>query len=128
INGTPVLTNFDIVAVAGAPLKALDESFPVAVTNGAIAIQFTTGTANWPKVSAIEIQTSAPAATPTLSLPGGTYLGTQTVSISDTTPGATIFYTIDGSAPANSVGGSTQQYGSALTVMSTETTNDGEAA
>ena len=55
INGTPVLTNFDIVAVAGAPLKALDESFPVAVTNGTIAIQFTTGTANWPKVSAIKI-------------------------------------------------------------------------
>jgi hypothetical protein len=43
------------VAVAGAPLKALDESFPVAVTNGTINIQFSPGTANWPKVSAIKI-------------------------------------------------------------------------
>jgi hypothetical protein len=55
INGTPVLTNFDIVATAGAPLKALDLSFPVTATNGAVNIQFITGTADLPKVSAVEI-------------------------------------------------------------------------
>jgi hypothetical protein len=123
INGTLVLTNFDIIAAAGAPLTALDKSFPVTVTNGTITVQFITGSSNWPKVSAVEIQSSAPAATPAFSLPGGTYLGTQTVSISDTTPGSTIFYTLDGSVPATSVGGSTQQYGSAITVSSTETIN-----
>jgi Malectin domain/Chitobiase/beta-hexosaminidase C-terminal domain/Fn3 associated len=208
INSTPVLTNFDIIVAAGAPLTALDKSFPVTVTNGTITVQFTTGSANWPKVSAVEIQgagvgvqinpttvnlsasqtqqftptvtgatntnviwslspsvgtlsnaglytapssitsnqavnvtatsvadtsksatatvnlqTSVPAAMPTFSLPGGTYLGAQTVSISDTTPGSTIFYTLDGSVPATSVGGSTQQYSSALTVSSTETIN-----
>jgi N-acetylneuraminic acid mutarotase len=37
-----------------------------------------------------------PAATPTFSVPGGTYSSPQTVKISDTTPGATILYTTDG--------------------------------
>ncbi len=60
-------------------------------------------------------------ATPTFSLPGGTYLGTQTVSLSDATSGASIFYTLDGTQPGTAVGGSTQKYSSALTVSSTET-------
>jgi hypothetical protein len=55
INGDQILTNFDIIATAGAPFTALDETFPVSVTNGAINIQFTTGAADLPKVSALEI-------------------------------------------------------------------------
>jgi hypothetical protein len=55
INGSPVLTNFDIVAQAGGPLSAVDKSFPVTVTNGQITVQFTTGAANQPLVSAVEI-------------------------------------------------------------------------
>src|SRR5258708_1576818 len=38
-------------------------------------------------------------ATPTFSLPGGTYVGPQAVTLSDTTSGATIYYTTDGSTP-----------------------------
>ena len=60
-------------------------------------------------------------ATPTFSPAAGTYLGTQTVTLSDTTSGATIFYTLDGSQPGTSAGGSTQQYSGPLTVSSTET-------
>jgi hypothetical protein len=56
INGTQVLTNFDIVAAAGAPLTAIDKTFPVTVSNGTITIQFIPGTVDWPKVSAVEIQ------------------------------------------------------------------------
>lgn len=55
INGTPVLSNFDIVAQAGGALKALDKSFPVSVANGQISIQFTAGAANWPMVNGLEI-------------------------------------------------------------------------
>jgi hypothetical protein len=55
INGTPVLTNFDITAAAGAVLTAIDETFPVTVTNNRITIQFTSGSADLPKVSAIQI-------------------------------------------------------------------------
>ena len=42
------------------------------------------------------------AATPSFSLGSGTYTGTQTVSISCETAGATIYYTLDGSDPTTS--------------------------
>ena len=55
INGSPVLANFDIFAQAGGEFVALDESFPVTVTNGQIDIGFTTGSADWPMVNGIQI-------------------------------------------------------------------------
>jgi len=65
INGTVVLTNFDIVAQAGGALKALDKSFPVTVTNSKITIQFTPGIADQPMVNAIEVLTVNGAPAPT---------------------------------------------------------------
>jgi hypothetical protein len=60
---------------------------------------------------------AAAAATPTFSVPGGTYNAAQTIAISDTTPGAAIYYTTDGSTPtANST-----PYSTPITVSSTET-------
>jgi len=41
----------------------------------------------------------ASAATPTFSVPSGTYTSVQNVAISSATPGATIRYTLDGSTP-----------------------------
>ncbi len=67
--------------------------------------------------------TMSPTATPTFSLTAGTYTGTQTVKLSDATPGSSIFYTLDGSKPGTSVGGSTMLYSSAISVASTETIN-----
>lgn len=55
INGTTVLTNFDIVAAAGAPFTPIDETFPVTVTNGLVTIQFIPGPVDLPKISAIEV-------------------------------------------------------------------------
>jgi hypothetical protein len=54
LNGQQVQTAFDIVAAAGGPNIAVDRSFTVAVTNGAIDIQLV-GVAQNPKISAIEI-------------------------------------------------------------------------
>jgi hypothetical protein len=48
---------------------------------------------------ATAVYTIAPAATPTFSLPAGTYASTQTVTISGATAGATIYYTTTGVAP-----------------------------
>jgi RHS repeat-associated protein len=56
-------------------------------------------------------------ATPTFSPAAGTYGSSQTVTISDSTSGATIYYTTNGSAPTTS----STQYTSAITVNSTET-------
>jgi len=55
INGTPVLTNFDIAATAGAAFTALDKSFGVTVTNGTLTILFTRGSFDLPLVNAIKI-------------------------------------------------------------------------
>jgi regulation of enolase protein 1 (concanavalin A-like superfamily) len=54
INGTPVASNFDIVAQAGGALRAVDRTFPVTVTNGQITILLQKVTSS-PKISAIQI-------------------------------------------------------------------------
>jgi len=55
INGSPVLTNFDIVAAAGGPNIAVDRTIPVSVTGGQITIQFSQGAADYPMVNALQI-------------------------------------------------------------------------
>jgi malectin (di-glucose binding ER protein)/fibronectin type III domain protein len=57
INGTQVLTNFDIIANTGAKNKAIQENFStVANASGQIVIQFTVGAADLPKISGLVIQ------------------------------------------------------------------------
>lgn len=58
-----------------------------------------------------------PAATPTFSPSGGTFGSTQSVAITDTTAGATIYYTTDGTTPTTS----STVYSAAVTVSATET-------
>jgi len=57
------------------------------------------------------------AATPVFSLAAGTYVGTRTVTISDSTTGAVIYYTTDGSAPTTA----SSVYSGGVTVSATET-------
>ena len=58
-----------------------------------------------------------PAAMPAFSLPAGLYYGTQSVTISDTTSGATIYYTTDGSTPTTS----STLYSGSISVANSET-------
>lgn len=72
-------------------------------------------------VSAFGLLSGAPpeAATPTFSPAPGTYGSPQTVTLSDTTPGASIYYTTNGAPPST---GSTL-YGAPFSVSSSETIN-----
>ena len=59
----------------------------------------------------------AAAATPVISPAAGTYSSTQSVTITDATAGATIYYTTNGTMPT----ASSSVYGGAISVGSTET-------
>jgi beta-glucanase (GH16 family) len=86
INGAQVLTNFDIIAAAGAANKAVINEFSTVATGGQISVQYVTVTDN-ARASGIEIILTRPnsptglAATPTNSqvalkwnaIPGSTY-------------------------------------------------------
>ncbi len=77
---------------------------------GAISVSTTTtikaiATATGSLTSAVASATytiETPAATPTFTPAAGTYSGAQAVTISESTPGATIFYTTDGTTPTTS--------------------------
>src|SRR6202142_3872065 len=60
----------------------------------------------------------SPAATPTFSPAAGTYTTAQQVSLADSTAGATIFYTTDGTTPT----ASSTRYTAAITVSGSTTT------
>ncbi|QRR01413.1 CBM96 family carbohydrate-binding protein [Dyadobacter sandarakinus] len=62
IEGSRKLTNYDIFAEAGGALRAVQLTIPVRVTDGILNIDFLTGAADLPRVSAIEV-----TASPTLS-------------------------------------------------------------
>jgi hypothetical protein len=54
INGTGVLSNFDIVSAAGGSFRAVDRTFTV-TTTGPITLRFSVGSAGNPLVNAIQV-------------------------------------------------------------------------
>ena len=58
INGTTVLTNFDIYATVGKDAALVEQFTATANSSGDIVIAFTDGTANQPLVMGIEIRTN----------------------------------------------------------------------
>lgn len=64
-------------------------------------------------VSSAHYTINGAAATPTFSPAAGTYMAAQSVTISDSTPGASIYYTTDGSTPTTA----STLYAGAITVF-----------
>jgi bifunctional ADP-heptose synthase (sugar kinase/adenylyltransferase) len=56
INGTKVLSNFDIYATAGANKAVVEQFTATANSSGQIVIAYSNGTADQPKASGIEIR------------------------------------------------------------------------
>ena len=103
-------------------------SWPVNIPNlvgGSTAyVGFTAGTGGYVAIQDILDWTFVsnssgppPAATPVITPSSGTYASAQTVSITDGTSGATIYYTVDGSQPTTS----SKQYAGTFPVNTTTT-------
>ena len=107
-----------VLSISFTPVTPLSGTQPIALNESIGVISNTLNTASTTstiKVSGTEILPVA--ATPTFSLATGTYTPGQSVTISDTTPDATIYYTTNGTAPATT----SSTYAGAITVSSTET-------
>ena len=106
-NGTTPNANSPIYSVPiPVPNTETVEAVAVATGSAVSAIASATYTINLPA-----------AATPTFSVPAGTYSSAQTVTISDSTAGATIYYTTNGTTPTIS----STVYSGAITVSASET-------
>lgn len=92
-------------------------AFMLSSTATVNAIAVATGFSNSAVASATYTITLPAAATPTFGLAAGTYTGTQTVTLADASPGAVIYYTLDGSSPTKS----SAVYAAPLSVASTTT-------
>ncbi len=73
--------------------------------------------------AAYTILVLTPAATPTFSPVAGVVSSGTTVTIGSATPGATIYYTTDGTQPGTSAGGSTLLYSTPIAITAATTIN-----
>jgi hypothetical protein len=142
INGTQVLTNFDIFATAGGEYKGVIEQFTAtASSSGAVTIQFVTVKDN-AQVNGIEIIPASGGNTVTVTNPGsetgtvGTAASLQ-ISASDSASGQTLTYSAAGLPAGLSINSSsglitgtpTTAGTSTVTVTATDTTGaSGSAA
>jgi len=99
-------------------------NIPTTVGGDAAYIGFTAATGGSTAIQNIQAWTyssggggTPTASTPTFSPAAGTYATAQTVTISDTTSGATIYYTTNGTTPTTS----STKYTAPITVSSTQT-------
>ncbi len=102
-----------------ASSTAYTKAVSIASSKTIQAIAIASGYTNSSIASATYTINLPAAATPTFSPAAGTFSSAQSVTISDTTTGAAIYYTTDGSTPTTS----STLYSSAITVSATTTIN-----
>ncbi|MCW1925685.1 autotransporter-associated beta strand repeat-containing protein [Luteolibacter arcticus] len=103
---TPVASDLQLTQSAGGPVAA--QTFPInqaGITHVRIGIDSAWSGATNEYVGLSEVKFTEGVLTetfaPTFSLAAGTYLGERAVTVSCGTPGATIYYTTNGSPPTN---------------------------
>ncbi len=119
-DGTPGAVIYYTIDGSAPTTSSPVYSTPITVDSGSVTIkaiaQATGFSASSVGSATFNIQPTA-TAPPTFSPGTGTYSSTQSVTISDATSGATIYYTTDGSTPTTS----SAVYGSAITVSTSST-------
>ncbi len=88
------LYSSDTNAARDSAVAANKFAIPV-VTNGKVYVSGRTAVDVYGLLGSVQV-----AAAPVITPQGGTFGTTQTVTMTDTTPNATIFYTLDGSVPS----------------------------
>lgn len=118
---TGYLNGDSSTVLGGAPLESTTAkqgsaigSYPITIAQGTLSaanysFQFQNGT--------LTISSLGTTATPVISPAGGTYTSARSVTITDATAGASIYYTTDGSTPTTS----STKYSAAINVSATET-------
>ena len=108
---TSVTFNGTAAAFTVVSSSEIETTVPAGATTGTVQVTTPSGTLN----SNVAFRVTAD--TPTFNPPAGTYSAAQSVTLTDTTTGAVIYYTTDGSTPTTS----STMYTTAIEVSSTET-------
>jgi hypothetical protein len=107
-DGTTLVMTITDAVTAGSFTQSWPINLATTIGSSAAYFGFTGGTGGYTAIQEIISWTYSSgtsvvaAATPTFSPVAGTYSSAQSVAISDTTSGATIYYTTDGTAPTTS--------------------------
>jgi hypothetical protein len=120
VGATIWYTTDDSIPVPGEGTAVEYTGTPIAI-NQTTTVKAVAAVTGWANSSTGTAAYTLKVATPTVSVKSGTYSTPQSVSISDATPNAVIWYTTDNSTPIAGGGGTTQQYTGAIPVSITTT-------